>query len=171
MERAFATLQDRLVKRLRLDGISTLDAANAWLPGFMADYNRRFARVPASPKDVHRPLGAADDLDAILVCREWRTVTRSLAVAWRGRLLLLDPTPFARSLARQKLEVIEHPDGRLTVQSGGVCLAFRMVVPAPFMRHALEPAEIVEGKRLSAVLAVLREHQAGQASVIRAAGR
>src|SRR5215218_1330140 len=53
VERAFGTLQDRLVKELRLAGISTIVAANAWLPGFMADYNRRFGRPPANAKDLH----------------------------------------------------------------------------------------------------------------------
>src|SRR5258708_802935 len=169
VERAFATLQDRLVKAMRLEGIATMAAANAWLPGFVADYNRRFAREPASLKDLHRPLGAADDLDAILVCREPRTVTQSLAVAWKGTLLLLEPTSFARSLVRQKVDVVEHPDGRLTVQSGRVCLAFRTIMPAPFMPPATEPAEIVDSKRLGPVLALLRERQAGQAAVIGAA--
>lgn len=170
VERAFGTLQDRLVKALRLAGVCTMEAANAWLPGFVADYNRRFARAPASPQDLHRPLGAADDLDAILVCREWRTLTHSLAVAWKGSLLLLEPTPFARGLARQKVEVVEHPDGRLTVRSGAASLAFNTIMPAPFMRHAMAAGEIVDSKRLTPVLAALREQQAEPAAVTYAAG-
>src|SRR5271168_1214435 len=46
IERAFGTLQDRLVKELRLAGISTVTAANAWLPGFITGYNARFGRQP-----------------------------------------------------------------------------------------------------------------------------
>jgi hypothetical protein len=57
VERAFGTLQDRLVKELRLAGISTVEAANAWLSGFVEDYNKRFARAPANAKDLHRPDG------------------------------------------------------------------------------------------------------------------
>ena len=170
VERAFGTLQDRLVKALRLAGISTLEAANAWLPGFVADYNRRFACPPASPRDLHRPLGTADDLDAILVCRERRTVTHSLSVQWKRTLLLLEPTPLASSLARQTVEVVEAPDGRLTVQSGGVSLAFRTIKPAYWRRHALEPGAVVDSKGLDAALATLHEHQAGQACAIHATG-
>ena len=170
VERAFGTLQDRLVKAMRLAGIASIEAANAWLPGFVADYNRRFARVPARAQDLHRPLGAAEDLDAILVCREWRTVTHSLAVAWKGRLLLLEPTPLARRLARKPVEVVEHPDGRLTVQDGAVCLAFRTILPAPFMRDAMAAPDIVDQKRLGPVLALLRERQAAQAAASRATG-
>jgi hypothetical protein len=78
------------------------EAANAWLPGFAEDYNRRFSRAPANPKDLHRPLTQADDLDEILAWREARTVTRNLTLRYDRMMLLLDPTPFARGLAGKK---------------------------------------------------------------------
>ena len=56
VERANQTLQDRRVKELRLAGISDIDAANAFLPGFLSDYNLRFAVPPQNPTDAHRPL-------------------------------------------------------------------------------------------------------------------
>jgi hypothetical protein len=56
VERANQTLQDRLVKALRLRGLSDLDSANAYLPAFMADFNPRFAVAPSSAQDAHRPL-------------------------------------------------------------------------------------------------------------------
>jgi len=66
VERAHATLQDRLVKELRLAGISDLEAANAFLPGFMAHFNARFAVVPARSDDLHRPLNIPPDRLATL---------------------------------------------------------------------------------------------------------
>lgn len=169
VERAFGTLQDRLVKVMRLAGVSTMEAANAWLPGFVADYNRRFACAPASPKDLHRPLGADDDLDETLVCRTWRTVTRSLGVSWKGTLLLLEPTPFARGLARGRVEIVEYPDGRLAVRSGKIALAFRLILPAPFTLLSEDSDDTVDGKRLTAVLALVREHQAAHMEAVGAA--
>jgi hypothetical protein len=74
------TLQDRLVKELRLRGISTLAAANAYAPAFMATYNARFAKPPRSTFDAHRPLRDDEDLDAILTWRVMRKVSRSLTV-------------------------------------------------------------------------------------------
>ena len=59
VERAFGTLQDRLVKELRLAGISTIAAANTWLPGFIITHNGRFGCVPANAKDLHRKLTPA----------------------------------------------------------------------------------------------------------------
>jgi hypothetical protein len=63
VERMNKTLQDRLVKELRLESIDTLEVANAFLPGFMDGFNARFAKEPASDKDLHRPLTELDDLE------------------------------------------------------------------------------------------------------------
>src|SRR5258707_14758336 len=66
VERANLTLQDRLVKELRLRGISTKEAANAYAPHFIADFNNRFGKVPKSDHNAHRPLHADEDLDSVL---------------------------------------------------------------------------------------------------------
>jgi transposase len=82
VERAHLTLQDRLVKELRLRGISTLVDANAWAPSFMASYNARFAKPPKSDFDAHRPLRADENLDLLLTWRETRRVTKALTVQY-----------------------------------------------------------------------------------------
>jgi hypothetical protein len=156
VERAFATLQDRLVKELRLAGISTVAAANAWLPGFITGYNGRFGRQPANAKDVHRPLTATDNLDEILTWREVRTVTTNLFLNYDRMMLLLEPTPFARGLVRKKVDVVNYPDGRFTVQFEGTPLPFRVFDKI----QTVASGAIVENKRLGAALAMVREHQA-----------
>jgi len=80
VERAHHTLQDRLVKELRLADISTNEAANAFLPAFVQTYNVRFAKPPASERNLHRPIAAINDLDDILCWREQRSVSRQLVV-------------------------------------------------------------------------------------------
>src|SRR5439155_9143612 len=70
VERANGTLQDRLVKELRLRGLDDPVAAAPFLPAFMADYNRRFAKPPAIAYDAHRPLRPADDLDQLFTLQE-----------------------------------------------------------------------------------------------------
>ena len=155
MERAFGTLQDRLVKELRLAGISSIEAANAWLPGFIATHNARFGREPANAKDLHRPLTAADDLDEILAWREQRTVTHNLTLHYDRMMLILEPTPFARSLVRKKIEVVNYPDGRFVIQFEGKTLHFRAFDKI----RTVEPGTIVDNKRLSAVLAMVKAQQ------------
>src|SRR3954454_1121081 len=63
VERAHKTLQDRLVKELRLAGVGTIEAANAFLPAFVADYNARFAKPARHPEDLHRRPAAHENLD------------------------------------------------------------------------------------------------------------
>jgi len=162
VERAFGTLQDRLVKELRLAGISMVEAANAWLPGFVEDYNKRFGRVPANAKDLHRrPLTEAEDLDEILAWREERTVTRNLTLRYDRMMLLLDPTPFARGLAGKKVEVVNYPDGRFAVRHEGVALPFRVFDKI----QTVAPGAIVEKKRLGEALAFARKLQASYPAV------
>jgi transposase len=80
VERANQTLQDRLPKELRLRGISTWEAANAYLPEFIEDFNQRFAVQPRSSHDAHRPLTSKDNLARILTWQEPRTLTKNLTL-------------------------------------------------------------------------------------------
>ena len=93
VERANLTLQGRLVKELRLRGISTVAAANAWVPAFIASYDARVAKPPRSTFDTHRPLRDDEDLDTLLTRRELRKVTKSLTVQYDRVMYLLEDTP------------------------------------------------------------------------------
>jgi transposase len=91
VERAFQTLQDRLVKALRLAKVRTCEAANAFLPGFVADYNDRFAAVPRESADAHRPLGLdAEGLGWITSEQHTRTLSRALSCQYRGQLYVIN---------------------------------------------------------------------------------
>jgi Winged helix-turn helix len=155
VERAFGTLQDRLVKELRLASISTMGAANAWLAGFMADYNARFGRSPLNAKDLHRPLSAGEDLEEILAWRETRTISKDLTLHYDRMMLLLDPTPLTRGLARRKVEVVNYVDGRFAVRFNGADLPFRVFDKI----RTVQPGAIVENKRLSEALEHVRARQ------------
>ena len=84
VERANRTLQDRLVKEMRLHGISRSEAANAFPPDFMADYNRRFAVEPRNPNDAHRPvLHTPAELALIFALHHHRTLSKNLSLQFR----------------------------------------------------------------------------------------
>jgi len=157
VERANKTLQDRLVKELRLRGINGIDAANAMLPGFVADHNGRFAKTPRSPKDLHRPLSARDDVDAALTWREERTVSHSLTLQYDKVLFLLEPSEFARGLARRRVTVFDYPDGRLEIRYRGRVLPYSTFDK---LRHVPRQAAVVERKNLDAALGTSRLAQA-----------
>ena len=85
VERVNRTLQDRLVKELRLAGIADMAAGNDFLPGFMARFNERFATPAADRQDMHRPLRrAADRLADVLCWREQRYVGQQLAFSYQA---------------------------------------------------------------------------------------
>ncbi|KVG78493.1 integrase, partial [Burkholderia ubonensis] len=156
VERAHLTLQDRLVKELRLRGISTVADANAYAPSFMATYNARFAKPPKSDFDSHRPLRTDESLDLVLTWREPRKVTKSLTVQYDRVMYLLDDTPENRKLIDQVIEVWEYPDGRIELRADGRVLPYRQ-----YDRLAeIDQGAIVEHKRLSHVLQVAQAIQA-----------
>jgi hypothetical protein len=101
VERAHKTLQDRLVKELRLAGARTLAEGNALLPAFIADYNTRFAKPPTNEKDLHRPLCAGDDLEDAFAWKEERTLSQALTLQYDKVVFILEPTDQAKGGDRQ----------------------------------------------------------------------
>lgn len=95
VERFFGTAQDRWVKELRLEGVTTRDEANDLLRRrLVPEFNRRFTKKPVAPSDAHRPLGRAYDLAEILCSHHERTVTNDYTVRWMNRLFQIEPPAY-----------------------------------------------------------------------------
>ena len=159
VERMNKTLQDRLVKELRLEGIDNLDAANAFLPGFVERFNAKFAKEPASKKDLHRALTELDDLAEILSWQEERTVSNSLTVQYDRVVYLLEPNDVTKSLRRKKVRVHDYPDGTIAIKYTGADLPYSVFDKV----RQVKQADIVSNKRLGAVLKHVQEQQQQQA--------
>ncbi len=155
VERANKTLQDRLVKELRLAGAASLAEGNALLPRFIADYNARFAKPPANAKDLHRPLRAGDDLDDAFAWKEERTLSRALTLQYDKVLFILEPGDQAKAAIGKRVTVVDYPDGRLSIRYRGVELAYRTFDKI----RQVDQGAIADNKRLGAVLAMLRDQQ------------
>ena len=134
IERLWGTLQDRLVSELRLRRIASLEAANAFLPAFLADFAPRFARPPAQATPAWR--SAPRDLERVLSCRYSRRVARDNTVTLGPRLLQIPPGPGRRSYAGCRVELRELLDGRLLALYQTVLLATQ---PSPSPRFVLKP--------------------------------
>ncbi|WP_425964957.1 ISNCY family transposase [Rhizobium nepotum] len=156
VERMNRTLQDRLVKELRLAGIDTMDAGNAFLPDFMDDYNARFAVVPARSDDLHRPVNLAPDrLSDILCKREQRYVGSQLTFSYERKRIMLEETDVTRGLIGKYVETYAYADGRLDVRWKGYSLPYTVFDKDQRVTHAA----ITENKRLGDVLAYIKERQ------------
>ena len=134
VERLWGTLQDRLVSELRLRAIATPAAANAFLPAFLADFNRRFTRAAAAPHPVWRR--PPRDLALVLSCRYRRVVARDNTLRLGPRLVQIPRGPQGRSYAGRRVEVRELLDGRVVVLADQIAIA---TLPSPGSAFALAP--------------------------------
>ena len=119
VERAFETPQDRLVKELRLAGISTRENGNVFLPGFLARYNQRFGVAPAHEADVHRPVLKEHRLDEIFALRTPRVVAKDYTVRCRKRVFQLLKSQPVRVYPRLRIEVEIRLDGSMHLRHRG----------------------------------------------------
>lgn len=138
IERVFGTLQDRLIKEMRLESISTIDEANEFLERFLPRYNKQFAREPLKGGDLHRRLPRGMKLKDIFCLKAKRTITNDYGVKWRGRQFLIETPSIA--IRRRKVEVREHFDGQMEIKFNGRYLKFKEVI-------SLKPAKALRVKK------------------------
>ena len=150
VERAHLTLQDRLVKELRLEGISSIEAANAFMPRFIEDYNARFAKEPRNTHNAHRALRTDEELDLIFCWRELRKVTNALTLHYERKLYLLADNAANRRLIGKYIEIFQHPDGPVEIRVAGVSLPYSIYEKL----GTIDQGAIVDNKRLGHVLQI-----------------
>jgi transposase len=142
IERANQTLQDRLVKELRLRGISDIETANAFLPEFQEDYNHRFAVVPRSSHNAHRPLLKADQLDLILTHQETRTLSKNLTIQFKHVIYQIQSKRPGYALRNAKVTVCENAKGEVTILYNNKPLSYTVYHKSP------RQADVVDIKSL-----------------------
>lgn len=127
VERMNGVLQDRLVKALRLAGISDMKSAHEFLAkNYLAAHNRKFQKEPASAADAHR--GVPRGLNEVLSWEAERVVQRDWTVQHAGKRYQLDKQHEAMSLAGRKVIVRELRDGTVQLERKGTKLKWREVV-------------------------------------------
>jgi hypothetical protein len=156
VERANRTLQDRLVKELRLADISDIDAGNAFLLEFVERFNEKFALPPAKAENLHRRLNVQVSRLADILChREQRHLSEQLALAYDRRQIILERSELADKLAGQYVDVYDFADRPLEVRWKGHSLPYRVFSKDQRVSHAA----VVENKRLGHALAVVKAQQ------------
>jgi len=155
VERAHGTLQDRLVKEMRLEGISSIADANAWIDGFVDTYNARFSKPAGLPINLHRPLLDFEDLDDTFTWQEQRSLSASLTLQYDKVLYLVEPSRENQRLAGKRVTVIDYPDGRIKIRHEGRDLDYRQFDK---LTHTHQ-GEVVSHKRLGSLLALIGEQQ------------
>jgi transposase len=126
IERLFGTLQDRLVKEMRLRGVSTIEEANRFLQEFLPVYNRKFSVNAVSKEDLHRPVPLGIGLDKILCIKTNRTVRNDHTIAHEGKLYQIE-----ESILDKKVTVQERIDGKMLIVCQGKVLLYRQITERP----------------------------------------
>jgi hypothetical protein len=126
IERLFGTLQDRLVKEMRLRGIRTIEEANAFLEEYLPIYNRRFSVSPHERDNLHRPLGRGVDLNAILCIKTERMLRNDFTVAHNRKLYQVEDKVNA-----SKVVVEDRMDGSIHITHKNRALRFREISERP----------------------------------------
>lgn len=157
VERANLTLQDRLVKEMRLKGISNIQEANSFLPKYIHDYNNRFGKTPAMDHNIHRPLQEHElnALDDIFCWQEDRTLSECLTLLYDKVKYILEDNIQTRQLRRKRVTVFDYPDGSIKIKYQGKEFKYRTFDKL----RRVNPGAIVEGDRLANVLLYIKKQQ------------
>lgn len=128
VERSNKTLQDRLVKEMRLAGISSIDAANQFIREgkYLPDHNARFAIVAAQAGDAHASI-AEFNLENILCIKAERVLTNDYTLSYKNKILQLGRQQQANIYPKNKIAVHEHLDGSLSLHVRNIALNFQEI--------------------------------------------
>ena len=122
VERSFRTLQDRLVKEMRLAKINSVEQANEFLIRYHPPYNTKFKVQPVSDVDAHQPAPSMRELDKIFCIREERTVRNDLTIFYNGKLYQIKD-----AIQTKKVTVEERMNGSLHITHRSINLRYREI--------------------------------------------
>ena len=142
VERSNKTLQDRLIKEMRLRNISSIEEANDFAQNeYISIHNKRFSVPPASTVDEHLPVDSELNLDNIFCIKEERILTNDNTISYKRRLIQLDCYQQAIIRPKDKIQVYEHLNGKLSLWIRKKPLNFSEI--GTRVKNKLSPVEYV----------------------------
>lgn len=145
VERTNSTLQDRLIKEMRLKGISSIEEANAYLPAFIEEFNDRFGRVASEREDAHRPLAQGTNLERIFARKTTRKLSKELSFSYEGTTYHLK-TKSPNRVKKTHVELILVPNKPLIVEINGKAMEYTKWKEAPYQRTPILDSKELEGQ-------------------------
>lgn len=124
IERLFSTLQDRLVKELRLKNISTIEEANRYLPEFIEKYNSQFSVEPREQEDLHEKI-SEEKIKRAFRYKEERVLSKNLELSYCNRILQIKTKRPTYAMRKAKVLVIEDLQGNIEINFQGKKLEYK----------------------------------------------
>jgi hypothetical protein len=132
IERQFGTFQDRVVKEMRLSGVTNIAEGNTFLDGYLPEYNRKFAKEAAKQANYHRPIVNKRALDTILSIKTERALRNDFTVAHDKMLYQI-----TSNIQAKKVTVEERTDGSMRILHNGLRLKFKEIQVRPLKEEPL----------------------------------
>ncbi len=126
VERLFGTLQDRLVKEMRLKNISDIETANNFLKEYLPVFNSRFNVIPFDNTNVNIKIDKTVNLDDYLCIKQERTVKNDNTVSYNSKLYQLE-----HGVRAKKATIEEYIDGAMSIKYNGVSLKYEEIIKRP----------------------------------------
>lgn len=142
IERSNGILQDRLIKEMRLEGISTIEQANAFLPEFLEKHNKRFRKEPTNRENAHRVMRQKDDLERIFARKDKRKLSKDLTFQHHGILYLIE-TKTPNRLRYASVDVLWMDNRPIKVECNGKQLKYKV-----FEERVYEQPPILDSKEI-----------------------
>ncbi len=126
IERLFKTLQDRLVKEMRLRNIKDIETANNFLKEYLPIFNSKFNVIPLDNTDVNVKIDKTVNLDDYLCIKQERTVKNDSTISYNSKLYQLEP-----GIRAKKVIVEERIDGGVHIKYNGISLKYKEIIKRP----------------------------------------
>ncbi len=143
IERLFRTFQDRVIKEMRLRGISTIEEANKFLAVYLPLYNRKFRVKPRQEDNLHREIPKGIKLDSILCIKTERVLRNDATVAHNGNLYqIMDKTDAKRVMVEEKI------NGKMDITHKGIRLRYKEITERPQREQKKPLASLLKKKKI-----------------------
>jgi transposase len=160
VERANGILQDRLIKKMRRQGISTLKEGNDFLEKYRKEHNLKFANQAESPEDAHIELLPSMDLERILVIKEKRKIQKNLEVQYQNTIYQLEFKNSKRRMQGMEIDVLEKSNGMVTFEYQGKEIKHSIYGKLAAKKTVLDHKEL-EALSVKKPLTVIQKHRRG----------
>ncbi len=156
VERLFQTLQERMTRAMRIDGIDSMEQANAWLGGYLAEHNQRFGVAARGAQDAHRAYaGTPEALARICALHHQRQLSTQLSCQFEGSVVQLHPRQANSPQGRCKVDIAQYANGRIELLYRNQVLAH-----SRYEMHAhLASSRVPEGKSLDHAVSQAQQAQ------------
>lgn len=142
IERSFLTLQDRLIKEMRLENIDNIEQANEYLPKYIKKHNEKFAVEPKDPENFHTKVPEEEVRNALRYKQE-RILSKNLEISYCNRILQIQTDRPTYAMRKAKVSVVESLDGKIEIEYQGKKLYYKELLVKDQQGKILNKKEII----------------------------